>query len=135
MNRTPGPYNIDSDVLRLRGDASVEPIAVDEDFWRKLAHGEFGNFHHEYLVSCHAFDRDWTSWEMHPHGDEMVCLLEGAVTFVLERDGEERSFELHRSGDFLIVPKGAWHTARVREPARMLFITAGEGTQHREITP
>ncbi len=32
----------------------------------------------------------------------------------------------------MIVPKGIWHTACVNGPWRMLFITAGEGAQHRE---
>jgi len=47
-----------------------------------------GDFCGEYLVSTHDFTGDWSTWEIHPKGDEVVCLL---------------------------------------------FITAGEGTQNREI--
>lgn len=134
MSRHPGPYNLESTFLRLRSDVSVEPLAVDDGFWQKLGRGELGDFHNEYLVTSHAFNSDWPAWEMHPNGDEMVCLLAGAVTFIVEQDGGHREFELRGSGDYLIVPKGAWHTARVSEPSRMLFITAGEGTQHRKRT-
>jgi mannose-6-phosphate isomerase-like protein (cupin superfamily) len=94
--------------------------------------GELGDFHNEYLVTSYTFEADWTSWEMHPNGDEIVCLISGAVTFVLEHDGAQRAVELTASGSYLLVPKGTWHTARVSAPSRMLFITAGEGTQHRE---
>ena len=34
-------------------------------------------------------------------------------------------------GDYVIVPRGTRHTARIRKPARMLFITPGEGTETR----
>lgn len=68
------------------------------------------------------------------NGDEIVCLNEGAVTFVLEQDGAHRELHIDRIGEFVIVPQGTWHTARVGEPSRMLFITAGEGTQHRGAT-
>lgn len=132
MSVVPGPYNITSTFLRLRSDVTIEPIPVEDNFWQTLAQGGYGNFHNEYLVTCHAFDRDWSSWEMHPNGDELVCLLEGAVTFMLEETGGNRALELGQSGDYLIVPKGVWHTARVRGPSRVLFITAGEGTRHRE---
>lgn len=129
----PGPYTLSSTYLRLRPDASIEPLGVNEQFWQRLIEGQLGSFHNEYLVSCHAFDGNWTMWERHPNGDEIVCLLAGAVTFVLEREDGTETLELRASGDFAIVPQGTWHTATVSEPARMLFITAGEDTQHRPI--
>ncbi len=132
MSTEPALLNLASTFLRLRPDASVEPLPVDDSFWRRLTAGELGDFHNEYLVALHAFDSDWPTWEMHPNGDELVCLLEGAVTFVLETADGNRAVELDRSGAFVLVPRGTWHTARVTKPARMLFITAGEGTEHRE---
>jgi mannose-6-phosphate isomerase-like protein (cupin superfamily) len=71
---------------------------------------------------------------MHPKGDEIVCLLSGSVTFILERESGPQTIELVESGSYVIVPKGTWHTAKARGPCRMLFITAGEGTEHREAT-
>lgn len=127
-----GPYNLSSTYLRLRSDVSVEPLTVDDTFWHRVVTGQLGTFHNEYLVTSHAFDSDWSTWEMHPNGDEIVCLLSGAVTFILEQEGENEAIELKESGAYAIVPKGIWHTARVGMPSRMIFITAGEGTQHRE---
>jgi oxalate decarboxylase/phosphoglucose isomerase-like protein (cupin superfamily) len=69
---------------------------------------------------------------MHPNGDEIVCLLDGSMDFILEAKDGNRTVELSQSGSYVIVPKGTWHTAKVNRPSRMLFITAGEGTQHRE---
>jgi len=129
----PRPLELTSTYLRLRSDASVEPLPVDETFWQRIMAGELGTFHNEYLVTSFGFGADWTTWEMHPNGDEIVCLLAGAVTFVLEIGNEHRSIELSTPGSYVIVPKGTWHTAKVTTASRMLFITAGEGTQIREV--
>ncbi len=132
MKHDVGPFDLASTYVRLRNDASAEPLPVDETFWGRLAGGEFGSFHHEYLVLIHSFDKDWPTWERHPHGDEIVCLLSGSVRFVLEYEGGNEEVELDRAGAFVMVPKGTWHTARPRAPSQMLFITAGEGTETRE---
>lgn len=126
-----GPYELASTYLRLRPDASVEPLPVDDTFWPRLMRGELGDFHREYLVTTFGFDGDWPMWERHPNGDEVVVLLEGRATFVLEMDGGEKTCPLDTAGAYVIVPRGTWHTARVASPCRMLFITAGEGTEHR----
>lgn len=123
--------NLLSTFARLRTDASVEMLPVGADFWQKISTGALGDFHNEYLVSCYDFDSSWNSWEKHPNGDEIVCLLQGAVEFVLDADVGEQRITLCEPGAFFIVPKNSWHTADVAAPARVLFITAGEGTQHR----
>jgi mannose-6-phosphate isomerase-like protein (cupin superfamily) len=128
-----GPFDLSATYLRLRPDASVEPLAVDATFWQRIGAGELGTFHNEYLVAVHAFDADWRVWEMHPNGDEVVCLLSGTATFVLEEQGGRREVALEQSGSYVIVPKGTWHTARTKGPCRLIFITAGEGTAHREV--
>jgi quercetin dioxygenase-like cupin family protein len=127
------PLNLSSTYLRLRGDGSVEPLPVDDTFWQRVSTGQLGTFHNEYLVTCHAFAADWPMWEMHPNGDEIVCLLSGSVTFILERESGNQVIELKESGAYVIVPKGTWHTAKVGGPSRMLFITPGEGTRHRDV--
>ena len=130
----PTAFSLSSTYLRLRSDASVEPLHVDDTFWQRLSTGQLGTFHNEYLVTSHTFETDWPMWEMHPNGDEIVCVLSGAVTFVLEREGGHQAIDLAEGGTYVIVPKGTWHTARTRGPSRMLFITAGEGTQHRAVS-
>lgn len=127
--------DLSSTFVRLRSDGSVETLSVDETFRPRITAGQLGSFHHEYLVSSYTFDADWSTWEMHPKGDEVVCLLSGSVTFVLERASGNEEILLDRADAFIVVPRGTWHTARVRVPSTMLFITPGEDTQHRSIEP
>jgi mannose-6-phosphate isomerase-like protein (cupin superfamily) len=126
------PPNLTSTYLRLRTDASMEPLPVDDEFWRRIGSGELGSFHNEYLVTMHTIDVDFPIWEMHPMGEEVICLLAGKMTITLDIDGEQSRHLLDAPGTFILVPRGAWHTATVHAPVKALFITAGEGTQHRE---
>ena len=83
------------------------------------------------LVALYRFEESWTSWEMHPAGDEVVACLQGHMTLHQElADGTERSFELG-PGEYAINPSGVWHTADIEGEALGLFITAGDGTQNR----
>ena len=67
---------------------------------------------------------------MHPEADEFVYLLSGSAVVLLEqRSGIEEVRLSERAA--VIVPKGTWHTAKVSQPSRMLFVTMGRGTQHR----
>ena len=83
------------------------------------------------LVMMHRFAESWDSWEMHPSGDEVVVCTAGSI--VLHRefpDGSNDRVTLG-PGDYAINSPGVWHTADVEDAATALFITAGEGTQHR----
>jgi len=83
------------------------------------------------LVSLFRFEESWTSWEMHPAGEEVVCVVQGHMTLHQElADGSTQSWELG-PGDYAINPRGAWHTADASEPVVALFITPGAGTTHR----
>ena len=83
------------------------------------------------LVALYRFDESWTSWEMHPAGDEVVCCIQGHMTLHQQLpDGTERSVELGPS-EYAVNPPGVWHTADTDEPVVALFITVGEGTTHR----
>jgi mannose-6-phosphate isomerase-like protein (cupin superfamily) len=83
-----------------------------------------------YLVGVYPFDADWPHWEMHPKGHEVLVFLDGRLEMTLDQDGERQVVEAG-PGETLLIPPGAWHTARVIEPGRMLGITYGDGTQHR----
>ena len=134
MSQT-GVFDISSTYLRLRPNASVEPLTVDNTFWQRISSGQLGDFHNEFLVATGNYDKDWPMWEMHPNGDEIVYLLSGSATFVLQQTGGDVSVELDKPGEYVLVPKGTWHTAKVKQPYRILFITPGEGTQHRPTSP
>ena len=82
------------------------------------------------LVSLHTFNEPWTSWEMHPSGDELVVCVRGRITLHQEIDGQTRTVTLD-AGEAIVNPPGAWHTADVDGTATALFITAGMGTQVR----
>ncbi|KPQ37943.1 MAG: Cupin domain [Porphyrobacter sp. HL-46] len=83
------------------------------------------------LVSQYSFTEDWTSWEMHPAGAEVVICTAGDMVLVQEHpDGRLEKVPL-AAGEYAINPPGVWHTADVTETATAIFITAGEGTQHR----
>jgi hypothetical protein len=116
--------------LRLRADSSVELLDA-QGFWPKLMSGQLGDFHHEYLITLLRFSESWATWEKHPAGDELVCLVSGHVTLIQEREGEQVRTELVRVGDFAVNPRDIWHTADVHADSLVLFITAGEGTQGR----
>ncbi len=83
------------------------------------------------LVSQHTFSEDWDSWEMHPKGDEVVICINGAMLLTQEYpDGTRKQVRLS-AGEYAINPPGVWHIADVEESATAIFITAGEGTEHR----
>lgn len=83
------------------------------------------------LVSLHRFSESWTMWEMHPAGAEVVVCLEGALTLIQQVDGGADVRITLSAGDYAINPPGIWHSADVTAACAALFITAGEGTQHR----
>jgi mannose-6-phosphate isomerase-like protein (cupin superfamily) len=86
--------------------------------------GQLGDFHHEYLVTHAMYSSDWPSWEVHPNGDEIVMLLSGRATMVLEaQDGSQEPVVLDTPGCFAFVPRGTWHTAKIH--------AEGEGTRGR----
>lgn len=114
----------------LQPDLSAVPVAVTPTIYEELDK-RFGGFKGRVLVSCYKFDSDWESWEMHPAGDEIVCLLSGRASF--EFEGRGTVAQLTEPGSFVIVPRGTWHTARTDVPTTMLFVTPGEGTQHKAL--
>ena len=126
------PKNINSTYVVLDGGNAI-PVAVSDRFYQDLEQ-QFGDFKGKRLVSHYIFEQDWDSWEMHPAGEEFVCLLCGQVDFVLEQDGSESIVSLNAPGDYILVPSETWHTAKVYTRSSVLFITPGEGTQHRSHT-
>lgn len=82
------------------------------------------------LVSMHQFSESWDVWEMHPVGSEVVLCTAGTVTLIQEVDGSEVRTTLE-AGQYAINQPGVWHTADVDGPCTCVFITAGEGTDHR----
>ena len=116
----------------LKPDMSVEPIPVTPELYDRLD-ADYAGFKSHVLISSFVFSESWTTWEKHPAGDEVVILLSGAATIVLQTGSGEENVALKIPGSCLIVPRDTWHTARVTEPTRMIFITPGEGTENRDV--
>ena len=115
-----------------RGARAVEEPQFTGPEWYEAYEGRHeGDMDEGRLVSLFRFEEPWTSWEMHPSGDEVVCVLQGEMTLHQQLpDGSERAFELG-PGDYAINPPGAWHTADAEGPVVALFIPVGKGTRHR----
>ena len=126
--------------LLLEPDGAAVLLPGGGDFWSQLMSGDVADpgirrligSEKGRLLSALSMGADWTNWEMHPAGDEILFMLEGKATFVLDPSDGLREVALN-SGRLLVIPQGVWHTAKVSEPARLLAITAGSGTQHRPV--
>ena len=120
-------FDLATHYLFLADGPEVKRIEVGPDFWETIdERKDLG----ARLVGIFAYDADWTSWEAHPDGDEIVVLLSGAVDLVLDEPGGPRTVEL-RDRAAAVVPRGVWHTANVFGPSEALHITRGTGTTHR----
>lgn len=129
-----GPFDLDQQRAILTPECALVVKAQSDNFFQELD-TDFGGFHGHTLISQFRFDAPWGVWEMHPEGDELVYLLSGDTDFVLRDASGERRVRISEPGHYVIVPKGAWHTAEPHAPTHMLFITSGEGTQNLETPP
>lgn len=121
-------FDLEDSYLSLdgQGGLAVHPV---EGFWESIDTNPevLGT-----LVSAYVSPADWPHWEMHPQGEEVLVLLDGRMTLILDEAGGERRVEM-APGATCIVPRGVWHRALVPEPARFLALTYGAGTQHRPV--
>ena len=119
----------------LDSASGARALPGGDAFCTALMAGELPELETGRLVALFDYDSDWRNWEMHPEGEELVILISGRATFVLATEQGERELVLSRAGEMVVVPRGTWHTARTDEPVRMLFVTAGNRTEHRPATP
>lgn len=114
--------------VHLTASGAAERHPGGERFWSQ-PELELNRFH-GWLITEFEFSSDWSNWEMHPEAEEFVYLLSGAAVMLLEQPTGLQEVPLSGRAA-VVVPKGTWHTAKVSEPSRMLFVTMGQGTQHR----
>jgi mannose-6-phosphate isomerase-like protein (cupin superfamily) len=121
-------FDLEDTYLSLDGRGGLAPHPV-EGFWETIdANPDLLGT----LVSAYVSAEDWSQWEMHPEGEEVLVLLDGRMTMILDEPGRERRVEM-APGATCIVPRGVWHRALVPEPSRFLAITYGAGTRHRPL--
>jgi len=123
-------FDLTRSYVQLDDGPAARQLAVDAGFWQRL--GEREALQHGRLVMIGRGDSDWQHWEMRPDGDELVCLLSGAVDMVLETDDGERVVALRDRGA-VIVPQDAWHRAVVHATGELLFVTRSAGTRLRPV--
>jgi mannose-6-phosphate isomerase-like protein (cupin superfamily) len=128
MSNIKDAFDLATTYVQLDDGPAALAVEVDDRFWETIDRRP--ELRGGRLVGAFRNAEDWDVWEMHPAGDEVVCLLSGAIDVVLEDERGERVVALE-AGDTCIVPKGVWHSANVREPGETLHITRGDGTQHR----
>jgi mannose-6-phosphate isomerase-like protein (cupin superfamily) len=122
-------FELEKTYLGLDGLGKVTVLPVGPDFWKTVGQNPTAG---GTLVTVSAGDGDWNQWEMHPNGDEVLVLLEGQLTMVLERPDGKNTFDLSPGATF-IVPAGVWHRAVRQKNVRMMFITYGKGTSHKPL--
>ena len=130
MNQPAAVFDLDSTYLHLPDGPAMSPVPVDEKFWAEI--NTRADIQDGRLVMLFHSAEDWGNWEMHPAGDELVYLLNGAVDLILEQPDGEAVVEL-RDRAACIVPAGIWHRAIVHQPSNLLHITRGAGTKHRPV--
>jgi len=117
--------------LGLGARAVAEPRFTGFDWYEAYGERHADDLDEGRIVAMHRFDEPWTSWEVHPAGEEVVCVVQGHMTLHQELpEGTKQSIELG-PGEYAINPRGTWHTADADQPVVALFITAGKGTENR----
>lgn len=126
------PLHLESEFVVFDPRLEATALEVHSNFFKELDQRADG-FKGHLLMSAFTFETDWETWELHPAGDEVVVLLSGEATFVLDIPNGTQQVTLTETGSYVIVPRGVWHTAKTTVPTRMLFFTAGQGTQNRPV--
>lgn len=116
--------------LGLGARATSQPEFTGMEWYAAYADRTAADGNEGRLVSLYSFTENWTSWERHPLGDEVVVCMAGEITLIQETADGTASVTL-RPGDYAINVAGTWHTADVAGHATALFITAGMGTENR----
>ncbi len=117
--------------LGLGAKALAQPAFTGMEWYEAYGERHYADGAEGRLVSMHSFSESWDSWEMHPKGDEVVLCTAGRMTLHQQHaDGTTATVHIG-PGEYVINPPGCWHTADVDGEATALFITAGEGTEHR----
>ena len=124
------PRELASDPIHLGGTAAEPVPGFDgSPAWFERYAGEHPG--PGFLVTSFSFDAPWDSWEMHPHGHEVVVCTAGTITLHQELPSGDTGSVVLTAGRYAVNEPGTWHTADVDAPATALFITSGEGTTHR----
>jgi mannose-6-phosphate isomerase-like protein (cupin superfamily) len=133
MARQTASEDIQHTYLHVQDGGVTLPMPVSETFWQELSSGAYPQLEQGRLMSAYTFSEPWAVWERHLAGEELVLLLSGSATLVLQEPLGEREVLLNAVGAYVLIPTGVWHTARTTVATTMLFLTPGAGTEHRPV--
>ncbi len=113
-----------SSLIELREGGAVE----------ERPRGLFGDWGLWTVAAFHADSNDAVHsdvWERHPLGDELLCLLSGAITVHLrDHASEAGATTALRPATCYVVAAGQWHRLTVEEPGDLVAITPRVNTAH-----
>src|SRR5687768_10090281 len=92
-------FDLETTYLAVDGRGGVVRLPVDPDFWRTIDRNEA--LADASLLGVFPMQADWAHWEMHPAGDEVLVLLDGAATMIFEESGAQRRIEM-KAGTTLV---------------------------------
>ena len=98
--------DIQSSFVVVNKNLLADVVPVTGTSWSDLD-ARYADFAGHSLGASFSFDNDWPTWEIHPEGDEFVCLLSGNAEMILDADDGEQRVRLDTPGSFVIVPRGA----------------------------
>lgn len=133
----PSPIDLASTPIHMSGiQKGAHPSVVLEDF--NFDGASFAQYIQSYcssespgrIVMIESSPADWTTWERHTQGEEIVVVLSGAGEFIQDIDGVHQRVALV-AGTAIINPSGIWHTADITAPLTALYITPCPGTEHK----
>ena len=137
MTRPTGPFDLSKTPIHLgsRVDAENHAVPLEEFGFDGPSFQKYVSEHCKpgapgRLIMVETTPRNWSAWECHTEGDEIVIVLEGKAVFMQEIDGQVVRAAVG-PGSTMINPAGVWHTADVEEPMRAVYITPCPGTKHR----
>ncbi|TDT42713.1 cupin domain [Streptomyces sp. BK208] len=115
-----------SSMFRLRHDGTVgtEEFSMrpDLDGWTAVA----------MRAEKTADLKSAANWMRHPDGDEVMCVLSGALRIYYRTGGEQDADGELRGrigpGGAFVVPSDAWHRVELEEPTEMVVVLRAEGT-------
>lgn len=144
---TVDPINLTEKFLFVGGGGGTSSFVVEDGpgIWRELMGGEMSDTAKRmvtedgFLMTQGTVGVDSGSqWEIHPEGDEILTLLEGAVDVYFEQeDGSIRICPLRTPGTVCRVPPNTWHTSKLppgeTKEGKLNFFTFGRGTRHKVV--
>ena len=124
------PIDLTSTYTLLHSTGEVERVTGGYNFQQipRMVQNRIGK---HWLLSKHYYSSDWTEWVMHPACDELIYLLSGSMSILLDY-GKHRSVVSLHSNDVTTIPRGVWHTVKIQTPCEVLEISRNLDTKRKK---